>query len=269
MEININLIYIIPLFLTVILAIFTIIYGKRIAKNNLTKYLTVTVVSSIFIGTIVIDRYYEIQLKNEKKRLVNLLSSTQLNDTLLMQNSLLRQQKLDSLIKHNQELREMLANIENKEKILGEQNNLRSEINDKIKTNKIEIGVIEKYNQIINKDSIEKWKGRTSYGITSDFIFDCPTDFENDSLDLKLKFRDEALISKVQYIYISFVEKINDTHYNLLYDQVYQPQHGVNGFKVKNYLKLKKRVDLEIGYILKSESHKDFPKYDRIICGNY
>ena len=215
-----------------------------------------------------IDKYYEKQLEIEKEKLVNLLSTSQLSDSLL-QNTVLRNQKLDSLEKQNKELLEILAKVKDKENILGQQDKLKSEINNKIKTNKFEIGVIEKYNEILDKNLIEKWKGRTSSGITSNFIFDCPTDFESDYLDLKLQFQDETLIPKIQYIYISFTEKNNEKEYTLLFDQVYQPQMGVNGFKVKNYFKLKKKVDLEIGYILKSESNKDYPRFERVVCRNY
>jgi len=208
------------------------------------------------------------QLEIEKGKLVNLLSTTQLSDSLL-QNKVLRQQKLDSLEKQNKELLEILAKVQNKENILGQQDKLKSEINNKIKTNKFEIGVIEKYNEILDKNSIEKWKGRTTSGVTSNFIFDCPTDFESDYLDLKLQFQDESLIPKIQYIYISFTEKNNEKQYTLLFDQIYQPQTGVNGFKVKNYFKLKKKIDLEIGYILKSESNKNYPRFERVVCRNY
>ncbi|MDY3343645.1 hypothetical protein PG326_00040 [Riemerella anatipestifer] len=265
---NINLIYIVPLLLTVIVVIYSIIKGKNTPKNSLTRNLILVIVLSIIASTLIIDKYYENQLEIEKEKLNSLLTTSQLSDSLL-QNSISRQQKLDSLEKQNQELLEILANIKNKEKILGQQDKIKSDINNKIKTNKIEIGVIEKYNQILDKNSIEKWKGRTSSGITSNFIFDCPTDFESDYLDLKLQFQDETLISKIQYIYISFTEKNSENRYTLIFDQIYQPQNGVNGFKVKNYFKMKKKVDLEIGYILKSETNKDYPRFERVICRNY
>lgn len=265
---NINLIYIIPLLLTVVVAIYSIIKGKNSPKNSWTRNLILIAVLSIIISTLLIDRYYEKQLEIEKGKLVKLLSTSQLSDSLL-HNTVLRQKKLDSLEMQNKELLEILAEVKNKENILGLQDNLKSEINNKIKTNKFEIGVIEKYNEILNKNSIDKWKGRTSSGITSNFIFDCPTDFESDYLDLKLQFQDESLISKIQYIYISFTEKISEKEYTLIFDQIYQPQTGVNGFKVKNYFKLKKKIDLEIGYILKSESNKDYPRFERAVCRNY
>lgn len=265
---NLTLIYIIPLLLTVSIAIYSIIKGKNSQKNSLTRNLILIIVLSIFVSTLVIDKYYEKQLEIEKGKLRYLLSTSQINDSLL-QNSDLRRQKLDSLEKQNQELKEILENVKNKEKVLGQQDKLKSEINNKIKTNKSEIGVLIKYNEILDKKSIEKWKGYSASGTTSNFIFECPTDFKSDSLELKLRFKNENLISQIQFIYISFSEKNNEKEYTALFDQIYQPQQGVNGFKVKNYFKLKKKVNLEIGYILKTESKNDYPNFERVVCKNY
>lgn len=265
---NINLIYIIPLLLTIIVAVYSIIKGKNSPKNSLTRNLILVIALSIIVSTLVLDKYYEKQLEIEKEKLTNLLSTSQLNDSLL-QNAVLRQQKLDSLVKQTNELKEILENVKAQEKVLGQQDKIKSDINNKIKTNKTEIGVIQKYNEILDINSYDKWKGHTSSGQSSNFIFECPTDFESDYLDLKLKFQDEKLIPKIQFIYISFTEKNNEKEYTSLFDQLYQPQKGVNGFKVKNYFKLKKKVNLEIGYILKTESSKDYPNFERIICKNY
>ena len=37
-------------------------------------------------------------------------------------------------------------------------------------------------------------------------MFDCPTDYNSENLELKLKFNDEKIISEIEYIYISFSE---------------------------------------------------------------
>lgn len=265
---NINLIYIIPLVLTVFVAVFSIVKGKNTAKNSWTRYLILVIVLSIILSTLVIDKYYQKQLDVIKLKLNTLLYTPELNDSLL-NDTQLRLRKLDSLEKENKELLEILASIKNKENILGQQEKLKSDINNKIKRNKIDIGVIEKYNEILDNNAIQKWKGHTTSGTTSNFIFECPSDFESEYLDLKLKFQDEKLIAKIKYIYISFTEKNSENEYTLLFDQIYQPQQGVNGFKVKNYFKSKKKINLEIGYILKTESQKDYPSFERIECRNY
>lgn len=265
---NITLIYIIPLLLTVVVAIYSIIKGKNTTKNSLMRNLILIIVLSIFVSTLVIDKYYEKQLEIEKDKLTYILSTSQINDSLL-QNSVLRQQKLDSLEKQNKELKEILKNVKSKENVLGQQDGLKSEINNKIKTNNSDIGIIIKYNELLDKKSIEKWKGYTASGINSNFTFECPRDYNSDSLELKLKFKDENLIPQIQFIYISFTEYKNEKEYISLFDQIYQPQQGVNGFKVKNYFKLKKKVNLEIGYILKTESKKEFPNFERVVCKNY
>src|SRR5690554_4125410 len=100
---NINLIYIVPLLLTVIVVIYSIIKGKNTPKNSLTRNLILVIVLSIIASTLIIDKYYENQLEIEKEKLNSLLTTSQLSDSLL-QNSISRQQKLDSLEKQNQEL---------------------------------------------------------------------------------------------------------------------------------------------------------------------
>ena len=118
---NINLIYIIPLLLTVIIAIYSIVKGKNSAKNSWTRNLILVIVLSSILSTLVIDRYYEKELEVIKLKLNSLLYTPELNDSLL-NNSILRQQKLDSLEKENKELLEILGNIKNKENIVGQQN---------------------------------------------------------------------------------------------------------------------------------------------------
>lgn len=265
---NINTIYIIPLLMTIIVAIYSIFKGKNSPKNSITRNLILVIVLSIIFSTLMLDKYYEKQLEIEKVKLVELLSTSQISDS-LMQNSVFRQLKLDSLEKQNKELKAILEKIKEKEKVLGQQDKIKSDINNKIKTNKSEIGMIIRYNEILDTKALKKWKGYTSTGTTSSFTFECPTDFESDFLELKLQFKNEQLIQDIQFIYISFSEKNNEKEYTSLFDQIYQPQEGVNGFKVKNYFKMKNKINLEIGYILKTESGKDYPNFERIVCKNY
>ena len=128
---NINLIYIIPLLLTVIIAIYSIVKGKNSAKNSWTRNLILVIVLSSILSTLVIDRYYEKELEVIKLKLNSLLYTPELNDSLL-NNSILRQQKLDSLEKENKELLEILGNIKNKENIVGQQNKLKSIVSRKV-----------------------------------------------------------------------------------------------------------------------------------------
>lgn len=265
---NINYIYIIPLVITIAVFFFTFIKGKNTTQYVNSKYLILFSVLSILISTIVISKYYEIQFNEETKKFNEILNAKEVNDSI--KNDIdSRVKQLQLLKKQNKELDEILKKINEQEKIIGKKPNIKNSIANKIKTNKIEIGEIEKYNNLLNEKVLDNRSGYKASGNTSSFIFDCPTDYESETLDLKLKFTDEKIISEIEYIYISFYEKIKDNNYNMLFEQVYEPQVGVNGFKVKNYFKTNKKVNLDVGYVLKSESNKKYPNMERIICRNY
>lgn len=276
---NINYIYIIPLIATITLAIYTVLSGKNTTKDANTKYVVFTTVISILLGVLFITYFYEEEFKEQNKKLQELLSTsfdTKL-DSLNPDNENLEITRerythlIDSLERQNAELNKILEDIKKQEKVIGEKKDIKNEINKKIKSNKIEIGDIKVYNKILNRNIIEKRKGYTSHGETSNFAFECPEDYKSDSLDLKLKFLDEKLISKIDYIYISFKEKTGVNRYDLIFDEIYSPQKGVNGFRVKNYFKTNKEeeVELEVGYVLKSERNKDYPTMEIVECKNY
>jgi len=265
---NIDYIYIIPLTIFIAIFLYTFVRGKNTTRNTISKYLVLISVISILLSTIILSKYYENQFKNESKKLIELLKVNKINDSL--QNNVDSSKKhLEMLKAQNKELDQILKNINEQEKILGEKSNVKNNINNKIKTNKIEIGKIEKYNDLLNSNILDNRKGYYPSESTDNFFFDCPVDYKSDSLDLKLKFKNEKIIPKIEYIYICFYENVKENNYTMLFDQVYQPQDGVNGFKVKNYFKTNKKVNLDIGYILKSESKKKYPNMERIYCKNY
>lgn len=265
---NINYIYIIPLVIIITIFFFTFLKGKNTTQNANSKYLILISVLSILLSTIVISKYYENQFKEEAQKFNEILNLKKGNDSLI-NDIQSRTQQLQLLKSQNKELDEILKKINEQEKIIGKKPNIKNSIADKIKTNKIEIGEIEKYNNLLNEKILENRNGYKASGNTSSFMFDCPTDYNSENLELKLKFNDEKIISEIEYIYISFSEKIKDNNYNMLFEQVYEPQIGVNGFKVKNYFKTDKKVNLEVGYVLKSESKKKYPNMERITCRNY
>jgi hypothetical protein len=265
---NINFIFLIPVLIVLITAFYIIVVGKYSVKNRLIKKLIIVFVISILLGTYYIDRYYKQQLKLDEDKLISLFLYNDFNDSLL-QDSKWRSRKIDSLEIQNKELKEIFKNIIDNEKIIGRQDKLKQDINNKIESNKTEIGKIIKYNKILENDAANKLEGYLSSGFTSNFIFECPNDYKSDFLDLKLRFKNERIVDEIKFIYISFTEKNNEKEYTLLFEQKYMPQRGINGFKVKNFFKLKKKVNLEIGYILKSESGKTYPNFERVVCKNY
>ncbi|MEB3800749.1 hypothetical protein INQ45_06600 [Flavobacterium columnare] len=265
---KINYIYIIPIAILIVIFLYTLIKGKNTTQNNNSKYLVLASVLSILISTIIISKYYENQYNREAEKVKEILNANKTNDSSI--NNIETSLKLLEVLKsQNKELDKILKNLDNQEKILGDKSNIKNNINAKIKTNNIEIGKIEKYNNLLNNNVLKNHEGYLSSEKTENFIFDCPIDLKSDTLDLKLRFKDENIIPKIEYIYINFYENINGNNYNMLFDQVYQPQKGVNGFKVKNYFKSSKKVNLDIGYVLKSESKKKYPNMERITCKNY
>lgn len=266
---NLNYIYIIPLLVVILISIFLFLSGKKSKFDKKTKFVLVISVILVLVSSLIITNDYEKQLELEKTKLKELLITTKLTDSLLNSPEL-RNLKIDSLKGNNIKLEEILEKIKNQEKVLGNQDQIKEEIKTKIKDNKANIGEIEKYNEILDKDILKNRKGYTAEE-SSNFSFNCPKDFDSDYLDLKLVFHDEKLISKIDYIYISFSEKTGENRYTSIFDQVYLPQNDVNGFRIKNYFKLyrNKKVDLDVGYFLKSQQGKDYPRFERVVCKNY
>lgn len=275
---NINFIYIFPLIAVLLVAIYTLTSGKNTTKNSKTKYLILFLVCSILSAVLLVSFFYESEFKKnalEVDKILNTVFETKLNVQNTSADSLeivinRHLHILDSLKKQNSELDRLLAEIKNQEKIIGKKIEVKNQINDKIKNNQSEIGEIESFNEILEKEILSQRKGYTTSGQSSNFIFECPEDFESEYLELKLKFLDEKLIAEIDYIFISVTEHIKDNRYSLLFEQVYSPQVGVNGFRIKNYYKLKdKKINLDIGYVLNSEKNKDYPRVEKITCKNY
>lgn len=128
----------------------------------------------------------------------------------------------------------------------------------------------ENYNEIINiRDIFPKLKGHTASGQSSNFIFSCPTtDSTKDYIDLSLNIYDAKLVDKIACLYISIVRqaiKNGKTELYYVFDQAYSVKSGVNIIKIRNYFK-QRNLTLEIGYLLKSDSNKEFPHFERIAC---
>lgn len=266
---NISYIYLIPvvaIFISAILSFF------RVKQNNtkILKYFGIISTLIFLLGVLLINSQYEKKLKAEIQKLHEVLKNTNSNDS-LHYDTKLNLLLIDSLNKENLELESILENINMQELVLGSQNNIKHEIKSKIVDNKKSIGDIKRYNEILNRNRDKNTKGYTTSGSSSDFTFNCPNDYTSDSLDLKLIFNNEEIIASIDFMYLSFSEKVTDNSYNELFSERYYPQKGVNGFRVKNYFKTHKdkHVNLEIGYFLKSERNKEYPYYSRIVCSNY
>ncbi|GEM59219.1 hypothetical protein B0A78_00475 [Flavobacterium columnare NBRC 100251 = ATCC 23463] len=278
---NINYIYIIPLIATLLVSIYIFITAKNTTHNKKSKYLNIILVISILSSALLVNFYYDKEFEKQSTMLREILN-TNLNLNLKTDLDSLDVNKLESLKSNshtlidsinlqNIELEKLKKEIENLEKIIGEKEELKNDINKKIKINNFEIGEIKSYNQKLDEKILYKRKGYMSSGQSSNFIFECPKDYESDILELKLKFIDESLVDKIEYITISFSEKTGERNYVSISNEVFKPQKDVNAFKVKNHFKNNKgkKIDLEVGYTLKSEANKEYPEFERIVCKNY
>ena len=261
---NIDLTYIIPLIALLTSFVFFLLFGKRAVKTSeykWTKYIPLISVIAFIIGVFYITHYYENQLNIEKERLELLEQKLALNDSIYL-SSETKRETIDSLNLLKTELNRLLRQVEKQEKITGSNSNISSKISEKISNTQSEIGLIESYNEII---PIKSMKGYTTSGNTSNFIFRCPQNLESDFLDLKLRFQDEKLISKIAFIMIDVTETRENGENWQVFNQTYKPQAGVNAFKIKNYLK-NDNMAIEIGYILKSELDKEYPTFEKVTC---
>lgn len=278
---NINYIYIIPLVATLLVAFYTFITANNTTHNKKSKYLILASVISILMGVLFVNFYYDKLFEKQHKTLKELINTNydieikkdldSLDLDKLESIKLNSRTLIDSLKLQNAELEKIKREIEELEKVIGKKEKEKNDIDSKINTNNIEIGEIKNFNEKLNKEILYKRKGYTSSGQTSDFIFDCPKDYDSDILELKLKFVDESIIDKIEYITISFSEKVGDKNYISISNEVFKPQNDVNAFKIKNHFKnnKEKKIDLEVGYTLKSEANKDYPRFERIVCKNY
>jgi hypothetical protein len=262
---NIDLTYIIPLLALLISFFSFLFFGKKIKNNSefkLTKYFPLLSVITFIIGVFIISEYYENQLDLEKEKFQLLEKKLSLNDSIYLSSDS-KTKTIESLNLLKIDLKQILSQIKKQEKITGNNSNITEKISEKISNTDNEIGLINSYNEILKNS--KSLKGYSSTGNTSNFIFICPQDLASEYLDLKLRFQDEKLIPKIEFMLIKVTEVRENGENWQVFSQTYKPQTGVNAFKIKNYLK-KKNISIEIGYILKSEINKEYPSFEKIRC---
>jgi hypothetical protein len=119
-----------------------------------------------------------------------------------------------------------------------------------------EMGVIDDgiYNKLLNwSENFKKIEGGFAYsGDTSFFTMSSPKEFDEETLEFSIKFKDEQIVDQVAVIYID-VTQINDKgRPEGIFNDFYRPQHGINRFKISKQ-KLPKGCKMMIGFFWKSE----------------
>ncbi|MDQ8005509.1 MAG: hypothetical protein REI64_11970 [Pedobacter sp.] len=276
---NINYIYILPLIATLIASLYIFITAN---KDKKAKNITMTLVVATLLSSLIISFYYDSIFNDQYEEVSELLAkrnslnidTSNLNKVDLHSLELARNRMkdlLDSIKLQNIELEKLKVNIENYEKIIGNKREVKGDITKKILENKADIAEIKGYNTKLDDEILDKRKGYMVSGRSSNFVFDCPKDYLSENLELKLNFINETLFEKIEYISISFLEKTDEKNYTIISNEIFKPQKGVNAFKIKNEFKNKnnRKIELEVGYVLKSEMGKDFPRIERVVCRNY
>ncbi|MBU8884089.1 hypothetical protein KSK37_13425 [Kaistella sp. DKR-2] len=280
---NIYYIYLISAFSTLAIAIYTFITARNITKNHKYKYLVVILVGVFVFTAVILNLYYDEIFQKKNKSIAELITKN--NKTLIDTNKeidnlnlqeleILRQEtemRIDSLKKENELLLQYKKDIEKIEKIVGTKPETKSEIKRKLNNNTEELDNIIGYNKRLDKSILEKRKGITYSGNTNMFTFDCPKDYNSDILELSLKFIDENIVNDIAYMTISFSEQKDPTHYLYISEEIFEPQKGTNFFRVKNFFKnnRNKKIEMSVGYTLKTESKKEYPRVEKIVCKNY
>ncbi|MFB9842506.1 hypothetical protein [Mucilaginibacter ginsenosidivorans] len=238
---------------------------------DVVKRVPLLAVAAVLIGVFYLNFYYTSELNKEEKDFEALLlkSHNKLDYQYYMLDNARKKRVIDSLNNYTAELKASVARIKKQQYITGKNTIPISNASLVLNKTNEEIRNIESYNEIINPQSILlNQKGLTTSGTTSNFVFSCPKDRFSEYVDLKLEFLDNKIIDKIACIYLTVYK---DTIVNSeisewsLFEQAYKPKSGINLIKIRNYLRQPK-VKLEIGYILKSESLKEYPRFEKVTC---
>ncbi len=239
--------------------------NKLISIGNIKKWSLVSVL--FFIATVIIlNIYYTKSLENEQELLKTKLELYK-RDIQLHQNLINRQKTIDSLTAYQLTLKQSVAKLKKQQYIAGGTPLSLNQVNNIINNTGEEISEIGQYNEIVDlKSLLPNIKGYNTQGNTAKLIFNCPNDHSSGYLNLKFKFLDEKLIDKIACIYLTVNRDSSLANNSInLFEQTYKPQHGVNVIRISNYFRQSK-VELQIGYILKSERMKEYPMFEKISC---
>lgn len=265
---NIDLTYIIPMILSLVSFIWFFLNGKKVNNDSnkekkTISYIPLFSVLALVVGVLIITQYYQNQLSIEKQKFDLLKQQQFLNDSIFLNNQA-RLASIDSLNKLRNQLNNLLLEVKRQEKITGNNSNLKEKIKNKIDLTQEEIGIANSYNEIIPIPKYLQKGHSTIDNGTSNFLFICPKD-TTEFLDLKFRFQDEKIIDKIDCIYLTVTEFKDDKKLYHVFSQAYKAKAGVNAIKIRNYLK-NNNVYFELGYMLKSEINKEYPRFERITC---
>lgn len=263
-----NPFYYISIIISGLLAIcyLVILLQKTSEKNKFTRKFILALAYGLLCSIVAASFWSEYELSQEVNKLKELQSSiaSRSFDSLSLSQEQ-RRQILDSLNIEADELDAILNAVKLQNAITGGGTKTIDDIyNAKIETQKQHNEII-KFNTIISDKQVSMHrKGYHLKSASSAFTFLPPQDTASDYIDLGLYFHDETIIPKVGIIYIEVVKTNHDDSLTLIEDIYYEPQNGLNKFRIKNYFKDPK-VYARIGFFWKDDLEKtDYPTYESI-----
>lgn len=119
------------------------------------------------------------------------------------------------------------------------------------------------YNKIIEIPNIINNKPYY-LGNATNFTLCVPENKKQDYIDLKFIFHDDTFVDKIEFIFMTIITIDEDGKRWLVFKQAYKPQQGVNAIKLKNYFITHKNINIDLGYVLKTEMGKEIPRLEKI-----
>ncbi len=243
-----------------------ILFSKSPNKNKSSRKYILWLAYCLLTSIVAASFWSEYELSKEVKKLKELqssISSRSLDNLSLSQEQ--RNQILDSLNIESGQLDAILNAVQRQNAIVGGSPKTIDDIyNAKIETQKQQNEII-KFNTIINSKKVaNKRKGYRLNSNSSLFTFLPPQDLSNDYVDLGLYFQDETIIPKIALIYIEILNTNEDGKLVHVEDIYYEPQTGLNKFRLRNYFK-NSNIYALVGFFWKDEfNNSEFPTFESI-----
>lgn len=263
-----NPFYYITIILSILLAIcYVIILLQKPSQIDKFPRKIVLVLAYGLIGSIIAASFWsEYELSQEVKRLQELqysISGRSFETLSLTQEQ--RYQILDSLNIEAEELDAILDAVKRQNTITGGGSKTIDEIyNAKFETQK-QHSEIAKYNTIINPSQQRSHrKGYSLKSESSSFTFLPPQQVISDYVDLGLYFQDETIIPKIEVICIDILKINPDNSLSGITTIYYEPQKGLNKFRLKNYFK-DSNVYALVGFFWKGDyTNSEYPTFEAV-----
>lgn len=243
-----------------------ILFSKTPNKNKSTRKYILWLAYCLLTSIVAASFWSEYELSKEVKKLKELqssISSRSLDNISLSQEE--RNQILDSLNIESGQLDAILNAVRRQDAVVGGSTKTIDEIYNAKTENQRQQDEIIKFNTIINSKKLaDKRKGYRLHSNSSLFTFIPPQDLSDDYVDLGLYFQDETIIPKIALIYIEILKTNEDGNLVHVEDIHYEPQTGLNKFRLRNYFK-DPNIYALVGFYWKDEfDNLEFPTFESI-----